>query len=639
MPTDFASYDVKLALGSGEETYRLAEDPNKPGEAAWYEGVIEELVPQQTPGGFGYDSLPANVSIVLPHEDWSGGAGLANAGPGERPTRYSYSRNIDASRGQTLYLSPKRQSTTGISAAVVQFYTSPTFGEYARTARRVYQFSGGEWVERYDAGSNILTDIEEYGNTVDVYLVLARGDSNDLVYSTNGTSFGNTSTGNAYTFLGVRGHTAVNPVLVGVTSTGGIGQAVAIGTFTANDQVGSSGEPVTGIEVANDVVIIFKSTGVYTFDGADVQQKLYTRTLYSAANGSAHTQMLGRVYYNLRNRVVQFDPVSESFAAVYLPEHPELNGAITAMTEDTVNMYFALTNRDGNTYIMKGNPAAGVWDTWVYLGAVTVSAMSLISRGTVHSTNDVLLVDIGTAVSYFILPRDGMRPEDDPAYRFASSGTIIGPLVDGGARALTKYLTGLRVVAEELTASRTVTVGLGIDGETTAPATLLTAVDPGLTTTRITTRTPFTRAHYVATVTTADDNVSGRVHSIAVDTAPFPPRKRRFTFLVAIAWEQGQAGGSTKRHNFAALRRHLFQCLAEPVDFTDPFGATYVAKVRDVRSMGVKWKTQAQESRKAAEAIYQVVLDEITETTEATAWAVYDESDYDNGHVYAEALA
>lgn len=639
MPSNFGTFDVKLAAGEAEETYALAESPDQPGSAAWFEGVIEEIVPQQTQGGFGYNSLPASVSLVISHEDWSGGAGLADAPAGTQPARYSYSRGIDASYGNTLYLSPKRQTTTGISTAVEQFYSSPTFGEYARTAQKVYQWSGGEWVERYDAGSAILTDMEEYGNTVDVYLVVARGDLNDIVYSTSGTSFGSTSTGNKYTFLGVRGHTSVNPVLVGVTATGGVGQATAIGTFTANDQVGSSGEPVTGIEVANDLVIIYKPTGVYTFDGVDVFQKLYTRTLYDTTTGAVHTQMLGRVFSNMRNRVVQYDPVNEAFSAVYLPEHRELNGSITAMTEDTVHMYFALTNREGNTYIMKGNPFVGVWHTWAYLGAVTVSAMSLIRRGYVSSTNDVLVLDYGGAgVSYFVLARDGMRPEDDPQYRFATSGTILGPLVDGGARAITKRLTGLRAVAEELTASRTLTVGLGIDDENTAAVTLLTAVDPGLTTVRITAGTPFTRTHYYATMTTADDNVSGRVHSIAIDTAPYPPRKRRFTMLVALAWEQGQGNGSTKRHHFMALRRHLFQCLDQQVDFTDPFGDTFVAKLRDVRSTGVRWKTQAQESRRAAEAVYQLVLDEITETTEPSAWAVYDESDYDDGRVYAEVL-
>lgn len=642
MPRDGGAWDTGLEYAGGQpKFYNLATDEN--GLMMWHEGYVPAFVQQQNNGALTSSALPADLSVLITFEDWSGGAGRVNAPPGEAsPNRYSYSRGIDASWGDRLYLSPEKQALTGITGTVIKFYTSPTFGEYAlasasgstTTARRVYQFSGGSWVERYDAGSDIVTDIVEYGNTVDVYLVLARGDANDIVYSIDGTSFALTSTGNQATFLGVRGHTALNPVLVGVSATGEVAQATAIGTFTAADQVGSAGEACTGLEVANDLMVIFKAGGVYTFDGVDVRLKLASNALYRPTNGRAHCTFNGWVYFNFDNRVVEYDPFEDTFATVYFPEHPELNGDVTALVATTTHVYFGLTNSAGAVYVMKGHPKVGAWHTLSYRTTQTIAALHVVRNGAIHSTNDVLLFDGGSETGYFILAQDGLRPEDDTAYRFQTTqGHIYGPLTDGGVMAMVKRLNGVRAIGENATASNIMAISYGVDMVDTSPTAGLTVNEDGLAEARITADTPFTRIHYYATMNSAGREVSPRLLSIVFDVTPYPQRRRRFDFTVALEFKPGK--GLARRAGLPAYRRHLIGAMDEQVTLTSPFRETFIGKVQAVESLGFKLNPEAgQGYASTATALYRVVFEEITETTDDNAVMVWDQSTWNDGNVW-----
>lgn len=640
MPVDRFSFDVRLEYQDIEKSFNVITGEN--GMLLWQEGLVPALVQQQNTGGLTKDALPADLSALIAFENWSGGAGAVTADPGDSaPTRYSYSRHVDASWGDRLYKSPARNALTGITGTVVKFYTSPTWGQYAVVAstalgtetagRYIYQMSVGEWVQRYDAASDIITDLLEWANSVDEYLVAARGDSNDIVYSTDGFATApSTSTGNAYTFLAVRGNTALNPLLHGIKSTGAIAAATLIGTFTASDQIGSKGERVNGVEVADNVIVILKAEGVYTYNGSAIAQKFQANTLYRATNGRAHCTFLNKVLFNFDNRLVMYDPVQDDFETVYFPEHPELNGDITAAAGTTTHVYFTITNSAGNVYVMKGNPGVGAWHSWAYRSTNVVRSIHLQSQGNAHATNDVVVTDGGGGTGYFILSQDGLRPEDDTAYRYETSdGFLIGCLSDAGVFSMVKRLNGVRNITEATSAAFYVSTSYMVDTSMATPVLALTSEEAGLSTARVEEDTPFTRLTYKVAMVSPTNETAPRVLSVVFDTTPYPTRRRRINFTVEVEWRPGKETGVKRADSFTAMRAFLFALVDQQVTLYDPFGSVFIGKVQSVQGLGYRQKITAPTSR-GAYGLYQVVFDEIAETTPGAAELTWDDGDWDD---------
>ena len=84
------------------------------------------------------------------------------------------------------------------------------------------------------------------------------------------------------------------------------------------------------------------------------------------------------------------------------------------------------------------------------------------------------------------------------------------------------------------------------------------------------------------------------------------------------------------------LRRHLYGAFDYPVTLTDPFRDTFIGKLQNVQSLGLKRLTAAGEGADNVVALYQVTIDEITETTEGSAEAVWDASDWNDGRVWGD---
>lgn len=107
MPRDTFSFDTKLAFGSSGAAFNLAKSADT-GLLMWEESVVPAFVQQQNQGALTKSALPADLSVLVTYEDWSGGAGRVNASPGDAaPNHYSFSRGIDASWGNKLYLDRK----------------------------------------------------------------------------------------------------------------------------------------------------------------------------------------------------------------------------------------------------------------------------------------------------------------------------------------------------------------------------------------------------------------------------------------------------------------------------------------------------------------------------------------------------
>jgi hypothetical protein len=643
MPKDANQWDVALAHSGVTHTYKLAvaEDILQ-----WFAGLVEELSPQEHSGAFSYEAMPTSLSSPITFESWHRGAGhsemLSEKQLGDSDTNglayhgYSYSRGVDASWDR-LQLSPERQETEGVTGTVIGHYSSPTFGEHLWTNQRVYEWTGLSWVLRYDAGDEVVTDVTEWSNSVGDYLMVAHGDDDDIRYSENGTSW-ETWEGQRAKYLAVRGVTALNPILVGVSSTGAVRTATTIaGDFTADDQVGLASTDVNGVEVLHDLLVVLKEDGVYTFDGTDIAQILSPTALWRSDNGSAHTVGYnGRLYYNFGNKLMELDVLQSTLETVFSMEHPELNGTIETVTTDHRNLYLTLLNSDGNRYVMKGaeHDSHWHWHTFIYLGSALPASSIHVAAGTrIHGTNPALV----TADDYYILPRDSLRPEDDTNYRFdTGGGFIVGPLVDAGARVFKKFLNGARVVLEAATASRPTAISYGIDRHDATPTSLLTAVQSGLTSIDVSTEVGFTRIHYYATLSTGDNRHSPRVLAIVFDSTPMPPRRRRFTFIVEVEHMEVRRGsGDPLPYSYIARESHLYNGVDKYVTLTDLVGRTFSVKIRDVVSQGVKRKTGVHGGAHALLSNIQIIADEIIETTPSTPLAVWDQSSYDDGSVYS----
>jgi hypothetical protein len=626
---------VRVAYGTSSADYNLWRDPETD-LLQWSEGFVEELIPQRHSGAMSYRALPTGLSDPIAFEDWSGGAGLVQEAPGAVTSkRYSYTQHVDASWGDRLYKSPALNAETGQTDSIIgQVYT--TFGLYGWSNQRVYKHSGLTWDLVYNAGSAIVTQVVEFSNTVDTYLVVAQGDATDAVYSTTGaaSSFTNTFTDAKAKFMAVLGHTTVEPNLLLITSTGAVSSVNAItDTPTATDQIGGTQDTVNGVEVMNGLAIFIKSGGVYTFDGLDVEEKLLAGPLFRTTNGAARMQWSGDglLYFNWDTRILRYDPVNDAFSTVYAPEHPILNGDIPAITGTTTHIYFTQVNADGDTYVMKGNPNVGAWHTWAYIGSSAATSLLIARQGTIHASRDVVSITHGTSsAGSYILPLDGLRPEDDGAYRFEQTqGFIEGPLVDGGARAFTSRLVGGRVLGESITGARAVSFQYGLDSG--ALTTLMTAVQSGLSEVRNTSDLPFTQVRYRAIMDTGSAQSSPRVLSLVFDTTPFPPRKRRFTFVVELEWAP-RSGRSHRATAFTKARAFLSSSVDQLVTLTDPWDGTFVGKV-DVQSIGFKHKGKPT-SNKRVSALYQVTFEEITETTASGTGMTWDVSDWNGGDLW-----
>jgi hypothetical protein len=627
---------VYLEYGGREMGFVLAEDEN--GVLQYFPGFVDALAPEQQSGPFSYDSRPKSVSQPIYFDQWTLGAGWEDAPAGSVTFGgYSYSRGIDVSWGVPV-LSPERQSYEGLSSGVTKFYHSPTFGDFALDGNHVMRWTGlnGEWSSIYEA-DNPPTDIIEFSNATDTYLFVAYGAEQDIRYSLTGLSLPQTVAGVREKFFGVKGITSTVPTLWGITEEGeisGVEDPTVAANWSNPDQIGLPSETVTAMVVANNTFWIFKETGWYTFNGTDIGEQLPVYVLRREGNGkSAYVHINGLIYAPYGNRLFEINPVENSVRTVWEASHFEINGDITAIGGDLRYLNFAVKNAEGNTYILKGLPATGAFDTLVYLGANDCDALMVTEKGLTHSANPVLTIGYGSAGAYFIMPRDGYRPWDDDNYRFdLNGGTLYGPWVDGGVMVYEKWLNAARISAENITAARTAEVEYSIDG-LSAETSIVTAAVPGLTVGRVD-DVDFTRLRYTLNLITGSSRESPQVHAIVFDTTPNPPRHRSWPFVVRAEQRQAQPGGGDARPEaFRDIEDFLFGAAGQRATFTDYWGRTFTVKVLDVRGTGLARKSGG-EGRNAAAMDIQVLLAEINANKVHGSTFTWGQSKWGSGDVY-----
>lgn len=597
--------------------FKLAVDQN--GIMQYMPGIVQQTVSRRYSGAFGYDALPPEINSPFIYESWALGAGFvlsepiikdAAAGGILRYEGYSYSRGIDASEEDRLYLSPERQTAAGTATtdAPSKYLVTGQWGPMRSSGAKLYLWSTDHWA-LMETFSTTITDFIEYGNGTDNYLVVALGDSTNSEYSTDLSTWSTADAG--VTYLTVRGVSSALPVLWGSTIAGTLSTTVNLANWSAGDQIASAGDNATALATVSSQVVLFTETAAYLYDGSTRKTLIEDSAFRDSTNGKLHLNRFGQLFFNFLGRLVQYDAASDAFVTVFKPQHPELNGTITALTGTATHVWFALKNADGNTYIIKQliDGSANPYHTIAYLGAKDCNAMVAIASGSLHATNPVMAFGYGSADRYFILARHGMRPEDDSNYRFDANGTTGGVLyavrADGGMRTFSKFINGSRIFLENATASQNVTVDYSLDDESGGWVQALTASVPGVTTANFNVGVKCLSLTHRVTMNTGTNTDSPRVFGVYFSTTPHPPRSRMWTMMLEINPQQS-AGVS---QSASTKEEFLLNMVDQQVTFTDYHGVEHYVIVQDMQSQGYHGLSNGE--RRDFTAVYQIILTEV----------------------------
>jgi hypothetical protein len=649
MPVTPDSYDLRLTVDGVEYGLLLAEQD---GIKQLNDGLAPFITPQFRTEAFGYDHTPPEIEVPMAVESWEMGAGfgLSNTGGGVSTITYAYSQGVDLSHNDRAFLSPLQQTAltslgTAIAAAPVRFIDT-SLGFFMLAGAYIYEFdsstsSTAKWILRNDASS----DGQAYKDMVELdgILYASRGASADYKYSSDGvtwTAFTDADE-NADYFV-TRGNgsdiASVWKVLANLIKNSPNAQNGGT-SWSGADEVGHTSETVTGLVCVNNDIYVFKKEGIYVYDGTATQD-LWKTKYYLSSNGRNPFQWVdGNIYVPFGRRLIQIDPLAQ--ATTLLPLFPsnitdsvELKGDITAIGGDDYNLYFALKNRAGNTYIMKGKPGAG-WHTFLYLGANDCNALYVAPPGSVHATNPALVLGYGTAAPYYILAREDAHPSDDPLYRFSTTqGVVYGSYFNFGAKTYSKFLNHGSVLGDNISGGRPVTLSYEVD-RTGTITTLVSATSSGLTDTDEANEVAFNQLRYVLYMQTGDDTASPAVDSLALFATLNPERKRMWTPIVALGDGMPLPGGVSTAGTPSSqkVREVLFGAVNKRITLTDEHSNTYTVRLLNISPMGKVKRVLG--GKEYASFGYQLQLVEVNTLTTNETVGVYDSSAYDSGHVYA----
>jgi hypothetical protein len=602
--------DVWIEHSGKKVGYKLARDEN--GVVQFSAGLVEQQAPQRVTEGFGYPALPAHVNVSIILNDWSGGAGELQAPAGSQTTnRYSYTRNIDLSEPGRMYLSPLRQASTDIGDTVRKFkFTS--LGLYAITDTEIWIYNTTTDVWDQEVASVTPTDIQEFeGN---VYFAMG---TNAYRYTADAATY-TTSTAAFKTFerFTLRSGQSGGAILWGVDANGDLrlNQNPVNGgdAWSASNVVGDTWETVTALISAEDFLYLFKEEGIYAYDGTTIEDVFPAQALADTDNGRhSFLWQNGMIYTNYGDRLWEFDPGSRAFRSIWVAEdregHPELNGTITAIGGDATDLYFAIKNAAGNSYIMKGDPDTGSFHTFLYLGANDCTALSLQRAAAVHASNPVLVAAYGQFASWYILAGPGLRPEDDASYQFESSGTAYWGWLDGGAALYSKFITAGRLVTENTLEIgglvKTLDLAYSLDGSP-IETELTSSITPGITVGVPPQSVRFTWVRPKVTINTSDNSESPIGKGIVLDTTPNPPRRRAWDMILDFGDATMPVGALTRYTGYDPID-HLFAGTSAEILFYDRRSRRWITKMENIKQVHLE-----SESQQDAE-MYQVRMFEM----------------------------
>lgn len=632
------AYDFVLTIKGVDVGFHLHEEG---GLKAWREGLAEKYAAQQRTQSFSYEHVPPDVDLPLAGEEFFGGAGydsVRNADGSTSTARYSYSRGVNASHPRMLMLSHRIETAlesdgTAIGASPTAFYYSPTLGMFLGAGRYIYRFdlTTGVWVEKSTtaATANIRSFAEFNGK-----LFAATGTANDYYYTADG------STWTAFTaedknadFFATRSdimwrvqgnsiQNSTDPTIAG---------------WTGSDKMGHTSMTIAGFVQASGFLVGFYREGIFDYSGSAVRD-LWRAPVVRAGNGAnPYLHGDGFIYVPYGYSLMRYDPSGETpIEAVYpysdIRASQEIVGEVTAVAGEEQQIYFAVKNGDGNTYIMKGDPNGNQWHTWVYMGSTDVTALKWVPEGVMHATNPVLLVGTeAPAAGYIILPRTGYTPNTDSKCRFETTGTITFPNWDFGAQAFPKFLNAGNVAGKGITAANTIQLLYDTDNSG-SNVSILTQQDNGFGAEDVTTKVSFNVIRPVVTLSAGTAFDTPVCLGFALHATPNPPRRNAWNLTIRLANDLLLNDGQMDNQDLRWVKDMLRLARNDRPTLTSRDGGTEYVIIRDIQGQGIKKVTIGGEERDVE--IVNITLVEVTRLTNQSQVAVYGQDEYAGGKVY-----
>ena len=628
-----SAYDLYLTISGVKYGFLLAEQD---GVRQLNDGSAPIIAPQFRTGSYDYTHIPPEIEVAEAFENWSGGAGYEQVTGATAKTVYNYSQGLDLSHGDRIYLSPVRQVTSTILDTPTGFLeTSLGFFMWAGPYIYEWDLASTTWVQRDDASSDAVD--YKWMVEIDGKLMASRGASIDYKTSTDGVTWSAFTAENENAdYMVNRGNASdiaalwkmqSNLVKVNVDPT-------ASG-WTGADEVGHTSETVNGMITVNNDIFIFKREGIYVYDGTSTQDIWKTNYLRDTNGKNPILWSDGNIYVPYGDRLMQIDPVNITRQPVFptdTMDSLEIKGTITATAYDDEHIYLAVKNRSGNTYIMKGQPSRG-WHTYDYMEANDCDALYVVGPGVGHTTNPTLHLGFGTGARFYILPRVGLHPGDDPSYRFRPAEfNVVGPWVDFGAKAVNKFLNRGAVLCDNASADRTVVLKYEID-RSGSESTLVSATSDGLTQTDEGSDVEYSQIRYDLYLRTKDEFVSPVVDSCVLFSTMNPTRKHMWNPIIILddSLETRMSDGANQPSS-EKMKEILYAALEKRVTLTDEYNNTYIVNIKDMQSTGVVSKQEGGAEHYAHG--YQLKIVEIQSLSSNETVGVYGSSEYGEGHVY-----
>ena len=640
------SYDFALTIDGVRWPIFVAKQN---GVKQWGDGLAPMVAPQVRMGKFGEDHIPPEIEVLESVEKFTGGAGYATSD--DVNTVYNYARGLDASWEDRVFVSLQRRATlesdgTAIAAAPVKFYQS-SYGLYMLAGAYIYKWdlSSATWVERRNSSGTFSGAAYKDMTELDGVLYASRGSSADYDYSTDGTTFAafTDADENADVFT-QRGNgsdvAAVWKVLTNVikTTTSGINGGVA---WAGSDEAGNTGETVQSIVTVDNDIYVFKKEGFYRYDGVNTQDVWKTQYIASSNGKNAYLHANGKIYVTYGRRLLEYDPYGDTALTPIYPvdgmDSLELLGDITAIGGSDTHVKFAVKNRAGNTYLMRGRKRGGEW-AWHptnYLGANDCNALLDVGPGAMHTTHPASVFGYGSAASYVVLPRENMLPVDDPTVTFETTeGQLYGSYVDYGSKTIPKFLNRGMVLGYGVSASRYATLKYEIDRNGTE-TTLVSATTSGTTEANTASEVSFNLLRPIIYMATGDTAASPSIDAFTVGATLNPRRKRLWNPVVELSEDDEFRGGgiTSSLASVDTQRRALFGAVRKRITLTDRAHIDYTVRLLDIQPVGLYDKESG--GAESDSVGYQLTLVEITTLTSDATTGIYDESVYDGTHVYS----
>lgn len=677
-----SNYDMTLNIGGKNYGYLLAEDEN--GVKHWNEGLAPLITPQQRVTEFSYEHIPPEIDVPAAFESWKGGAGttefstVQNLNTGfvqpnsNMPTVYNYSTGVDASWDNRLYLSPKPQRSSvlfgaslGISAMAAyapKFFNSAQSGLFAYSssgnAYYIWKFNlpGNAWVLAHTTTAAVTSMAEVSG------VIYASISGVAYVYSTDGGNVWTTYTGATLNSASIADYFTVREnvlfamrsekAYVTVNGQNG-GTAWSSGTV-----IGNTSETTQSAIVANNLYWVFKKQGVYAWNGTDASVQVWSADYITSTNGTnPYVWYDGCIYVVYGSRILFIDPfdstttlkfvfpkeVSTDNATSMPHDSLEIKGSISQISGTFNDLIFTITEtQDSNVYLMKGDPVTQVYHTYADLGVNTNSGTIAVGPGVVHATNPCIvtaawvqdLAFIASYNSYFILPREDLRPQDDTNYEYTSTGTIYGPWMSFGARSFNKFLNSGSVLGTGITAGCNVTLSYQLDDDTDNTYELVDAIDYIISSSNVSGTVSFYRIRYVITMNTIDENTTPIMIGATLHSTLNPPRRRMWKPMLSLKPNQPLRDSTLDNQDVNALRQALYGAAEQRITMTDRENNSFVVRLLDIQEASLKFSTEG--GFETDNQIIQISLAEIAAISSSLQVARYNQARYTQSYRYGD---